>query len=146
MNVQASLFNATAVSLSWELLSSGLNVSHFTIYCRALSNETTVTNEFTINHSKDYNNAIVQIHNFTLHQWQYQFQVSVTILVDGYGLYEVGRSTLTDASTVTFGKQAVPVTTEQLHTVAKLENVEHCGGEPEQAANMHMKRLSFTLK
>ena len=27
-----------------------------------------------------------------------------------------------------------------------LENVEHCGGEPEQAANMHMNRLSFTLK
>ena len=25
-------------------------------------------------------------------------------------------------------------------------NVEHCGGEPEQAANMHMNRLSFTLK
>ena len=27
-----------------------------------------------------------------------------------------------------------------------LENVEHCGGEPEQAVNMHMNRLSFTLK
>ena len=27
-----------------------------------------------------------------------------------------------------------------------LENVEHCGGEHEQAANMHMNRLSFTLK
>ena len=27
-----------------------------------------------------------------------------------------------------------------------LENVEHCGGEPEQAANMHMNRLSSTLK
>ena len=27
-----------------------------------------------------------------------------------------------------------------------LENVEHCGGEPEQAANMHMNRLSFVLK
>ena len=27
-----------------------------------------------------------------------------------------------------------------------LENVEHCGGEPEQAANMHMNRLSFMLK
>ena len=27
-----------------------------------------------------------------------------------------------------------------------LENVEHCGGEPEQAANTHMNRLSFTLK
>ena len=27
-----------------------------------------------------------------------------------------------------------------------LENVEHCGGEPEQAANMHKNRLSFTLK
>ena len=27
-----------------------------------------------------------------------------------------------------------------------LENVEHCRGEPEQAANMHMNRLSFTLK
>ena len=25
-------------------------------------------------------------------------------------------------------------------------NVEHCGGEPEQEANMHMNRLSFTLK
>ena len=25
-------------------------------------------------------------------------------------------------------------------------NVEHCGGEPEQAANMHMNRLSFMLK
>ena len=25
-------------------------------------------------------------------------------------------------------------------------NVEHRGGEPEQAANMHMNRLSFTLK
>ena len=24
-----------------------------------------------------------------------------------------------------------------------LENVEHCGGEPKQAANMHMNRLSF---
>ena len=24
--------------------------------------------------------------------------------------------------------------------------LEHCGGEPEQAANMHMNRLSFTLK
>ena len=28
----------------------------------------------------------------------------------------------------------------------RLENVEHCGGEPEQAANMHMNRLSFALK
>ena len=28
----------------------------------------------------------------------------------------------------------------------KLENVEHCGGKPEQAANMHMNRQSFTLK
>ena len=146
MNVRPSAHNATAVRLSWDLHSSGLNVSHYTIYCRALSNETTVTNEFTINHSKDSNNAIVQIHDFTLHQWQYQFQVSVTILVDGYGLYEVERSTMTDASTVRFGKQAVPVTTEQLHTVAKLENVKHCGGKPEQAANMHMNRLSFTLK
>ena len=30
-----------------------------------------------------------------------------------------------------------------------LENVEHCGGEPEQAGYygyMHMNRLSFTLK
>ena len=27
-----------------------------------------------------------------------------------------------------------------------LENVEHCGGEPEQAANMHMNTLGFTLK
>ena len=27
-----------------------------------------------------------------------------------------------------------------------LENVEHCGDEPEQAANMHMNRLSLTLK
>ena len=27
-----------------------------------------------------------------------------------------------------------------------LENVEDCVGEPEQAANMHMNRLSFTLK
>ena len=27
-----------------------------------------------------------------------------------------------------------------------LENVEHCGGEPEQAANIHMNRLSSTLK
>ena len=26
-----------------------------------------------------------------------------------------------------------------------IENVEHCGGEPEQAANMHMNRLSFML-
>ena len=25
------------------------------------------------------------------------------------------------------------------HTTLLLENVEHCGGEPEQAANMHMK-------
>ena len=113
VNVQASAHNATAVSLSWDLRSSGLNVSHFTIYCRALSNGTTVTNEFTINHSKDSNNAIVQIRDFTP-QRQHQFQVSVTILVDGYGLYEVERSTLTDASTVTFGKQAVPVTTEQV--------------------------------
>ena len=110
VNVRASAHNATAVRLSWDLRSSGLSVSHFTIYCRAVSNETTVTNEFTINHSKDSNNAIVQIRDLTLHQWQYQFQVSVTILLDGYGLYEVERSTLTDASTVAFGKQAVPVT------------------------------------
>ena len=27
-----------------------------------------------------------------------------------------------------------------------LENVEHCGSEPEQAANMHMNTLGFTLK
>ena len=27
-----------------------------------------------------------------------------------------------------------------------LENVEHCGGKPEQTANVHMNRLSFTLK
>ena len=27
-----------------------------------------------------------------------------------------------------------------------LENVEHCGGESEQAANMHMNTLGFTLK
>ena len=33
-----------------------------------------------------------------------------------------------------------------IHTLSLLENVEHCGGEPEQAANMHMNRLSFTLK
>ena len=37
-----------------------------------------------------------------------------------------------------------------MHTVKSrfllLENIEHCGGEPEQAANMHMNRLSFTLK
>ena len=26
------------------------------------------------------------------------------------------------------------------------ENVEHCGGEPEQAANMHTNRQRFTLK
>ena len=26
------------------------------------------------------------------------------------------------------------------------ENAEHCGGEPEQPAKMHMNRLSFTLK
>ena len=34
-----------------------------------------------------------------------------------------------------------------LHTLS-LPNIklEHCGGEPEQAANMHMNRLSFTLK
>ena len=31
-------------------------------------------------------------------------------------------------------------------TMLKLENVEDCGGEPEQAANMHMNRLSFMLK
>ena len=33
--------------------------------------------------------------------------------------------------------------------VYSLENVEHCGGEPEQAGYygyMHMNRLSFTLK
>ena len=118
VNVRASAHNATAVRVSWDLRSSGLNVSHYTIYCQAVSNETTVTNEFTINHSKDSNNAIVQIRDLTP-QRQHQFQVSVTILVDGYRLYEVGRSTLTDASTVTFGKQALPVTTEQLHTVAK---------------------------
>ena len=35
---------------------------------------------------------------------------------------------------------------QQLCVILKLENVEHCGGEPEQAANMHMNRLSFTLK
>ena len=104
VNVRASAHNATAVRLSWDLRSSGLNVSHFTIYCRAVSNETTVTNEFTINHSKDSNNAIVQIRDLKP-QRQHQFKVSVTILVDGYRLYEVGRSTLTDASTVTFGKQ-----------------------------------------
>ena len=34
---------------------------------------------------------------------------------------------------------------DTLHVVL-LENVEHCGDEPEQAANMHMNRLSFTLK
>ena len=27
-----------------------------------------------------------------------------------------------------------------------LENVQHCGGEPEQAANMYKNKLSFTLK
>ena len=32
------------------------------------------------------------------------------------------------------------------HGLFILENVEHCGGEPEQAAKMHMNRLSFTLK
>ena len=34
----------------------------------------------------------------------------------------------------------------QIHVCSVLENVEHCGGEPEQAANMHMNRLRFTLK
>ena len=27
-----------------------------------------------------------------------------------------------------------------------LENMEHCGGKPEQTANMNMNGLSFTLK
>ena len=71
----------------------------------------TVTNEYTTNHSEDSNNVIVQIHDSTP-QEQHQFQISVTILVDGYGWYEVERSTLTDASTVTFGKQSVPDTNE----------------------------------
>ena len=110
VNVRASVHNATAVSLSWDLHSSGLNVSHFTIYHRGVLNDT-VTNEYTTNHSKDCNNAIVQIHDSTP-QEQHQFQISVTILVDGYGWYEVERSTLTDASTVTFGKQSVPDTNE----------------------------------
>ena len=33
-----------------------------------------------------------------------------------------------------------------VHQIVLLENVEHCGGELEQAANMHMNTLSFTLK
>ena len=32
------------------------------------------------------------------------------------------------------------------HAIVLLENVEHCGGKPEQAANMRMNRLSFMLK
>ena len=110
VNVRASVHNATAVSLSWDLHSSGLNVSHFTIYHQAVLNDR-VTNEYTTNHSKDSNNAIVQIHDSTP-QEQHQFQISVTILVDGYWWYEVEKSTLTDTSTVTFGKQAVPDTNE----------------------------------
>lgn len=110
MNVRASVHNATAVSLSWDLHSSGLNVSHFTIYHRGVLNDR-VTNKYTTNHSKDCNNAIVQIHDSTP-QEQHQFQISVTILVDGYGWYEVEKSTLTDTSTVTFGKQSVPDTNE----------------------------------
>ena len=36
-----------------------------------------------------------------------------------------------------------------LSEITKQENVEHCGGEPEQAATtatLHTNRLSFTLK
>ena len=39
-----------------------------------------------------------------------------------------------------------PTCESMLHKNSELENVEHCGGEPEQAANMHMNILSFTLK
>ena len=38
------------------------------------------------------------------------------------------------------------LTITEINIVPILENVEHCGGKPEQAANMHMNRLSFTLK
>ena len=39
-----------------------------------------------------------------------------------------------------------PSSNIQTSKVSLLENVEHCGGEPEKAANMHKNRLSFTLK
>ena len=47
-------------------------------------------------------------------------------------------------SSVSFVASAVNKGVERIITV--LENVEHCGGEPEQAANVHMNRLSVTLK
>ena len=40
-------------------------------------------------------------------------------------------------------KKHTKVGIDKMHV---LENVEHCRGEPEQAANMHMNRPSFTLK
>ena len=39
-----------------------------------------------------------------------------------------------------------PRTTAIIAVDVHTENVEHCGGEPEQAANMHMNRLNFMLK
>ena len=44
------------------------------------------------------------------------------------------------------GKAIVQIRVNRVHASNILENVEHCGGEPEQAVNMHMNRLSFTLK
>lgn len=105
VNVQASVVNATAISLSWNVsLSHGLNVSHFNIHYKAVVNDSDqVIDEFTTKRSKSSTNAVVLIRDFTP-QLQHQFQVSMAIAIEGKGLYVAKKSAMTMRSTVTYGK------------------------------------------
>ena len=105
VNVQASVVNATAISLSWDVsLSHGLNVSHFNIHYKAVVNDSDqVINEFTTKRPKSSTNAVVLIRDFTP-QLQHQFQVSTAIVIEREGLYEAKKSTMTMRSTVIYGK------------------------------------------
>jgi len=106
VNVQASVVNATAISLSWDVsLSHGLNVSHFNIHYKAVVNDSEqVIDEFTTKHPKSSTNAVVLIREFTP-QLQHKFQVSTANHnLNGEGVYEAKKSAMTVRSTVIYGK------------------------------------------
>ena len=109
VNVQASVVNATAISLSWDvLLSSGLSISHFNIHYKAVVNESnTAIDEFTTKHPKSSTAAVLMIRDFTP-QLQHQFRVSTAIVIGGEAeVYKAKTSALTTGSTVTFGKHDI---------------------------------------
>ena len=56
------------------------------------------------------------------------------------------RIVRTGCSSVSMADTSLGCSRLSAHEIGLLEIVEHCGGELEQAANMHMNRLSFTLK